>query len=50
MLPLKKIGVSKMFLKEATFAHQRFIYLIKNTVKFWNILQFKITVFYVNIF
>ncbi len=43
-----------MFLKEVSYAHQGCIYVIKNTVKtvkcYEILLQFKITVFYLNIF
>ncbi len=46
---------SKIFnvFKEASSAHQACIYLIQSTAKtiqFWNILLFKINVFYLNIF
>ncbi len=40
-----------MFVKEDSSVHQACIYLIQNkakTVQFWNILLFKITIFYLN--
>ncbi len=55
-LPLKSLESVRfvMFLKEGYFAHQGYIYLIKNTGEktlFCEIsLQFKIIVFYFNIF
>ncbi len=42
-----------MFLEEVGYAHQGCIFFIKNTVKtviLWKLFQFKITVFYFNIF